>query len=216
MRKALCSLGLLLVMVLVGGSSGAAQASPAQWLADPAKSHITVRVFKKGLFSGLAHDHQFVPSVWRAIATFDDASPADGRVEVVIAANSLRDQQPALSDEDRAKVDRQAASSDVLDATRYPEIRFASNSLKIGPGTSGSSTGALQGSITGTLALHGRERTVSVPITAIKEGQTWRARGTVNFKQSDFGIRPYSGFAGTVAVHDQVTLEYEIVLGPAP
>jgi hypothetical protein len=56
---------------------------------------------------------------------------------------------------------------------------------------------------------------VSVPIAATKEGEAWRARGAVAFKQSDFGIRPYSGFAGTISVQDEVKVDYDIVLAPA-
>ncbi len=44
-----------------------------------------------------------------------------------------------------------------------------------------------------------------------KEGNGWRARGALTFKQSGFGIRPYSGFFGTIAVHNEVKLEYDIV-----
>jgi polyisoprenoid-binding protein YceI len=212
MFKPLCSVALLAVVV---GARATAEPNPEQWVADTARSHITVHVFKSGIFSGLAHDHHFVAGNWRATATFESASPSEARVEILIAADSLRDQQPGLSDQDREKVDRQAAGRDVLDSSHYPQIRFVSKSLEIASGTS-APDGGLQGMLTGTLSLHGQERPVSVPLTATREGSGWRARGAVNFNQSDFGIRPYKGFAGTIAVRDQVTLEYEIVLTPAP
>lgn len=70
----------------------------------------------------------------------------------------------------------------------------------------------LKGMLTGTLSFHGQERPVSVPVTATKEGNAWRARGAVTFKQSDFGVHPYGSFVGTIAVRDEVRLEYDIVL----
>ena len=211
MRKAL---GFVALLAVVAGARATAEPGPARWVAETAMSRITVHVFKQGIFSGLAHDHHFVAGNWRATATFDSASPSQTEVELLIAADSLRDQQPALSDEDREKVDRQAAGPDVLDSRHYPDIRFVSKSLEIASETS-APAGGIRGMLTGTLSLHGRERPLSVPITATREGSGWRARGAVNFNQSDFGIRPYRGFAGTIAVRDQVTLEYEIVLTPA-
>jgi polyisoprenoid-binding protein YceI len=212
MLTLLCPVALL---TLAAGSGGPADAGRERWTADTARSRITIHVFKKGLLSGLAHDHHFVPGNWRATATFEGASPSAAHVEVIVAANSLRDQQPALSEKDREKIDRQAAGPEVLDARRYPEIRFASKSVVVAPGTSVAPGGGLQGTLTGTLSLHGQERPVSVPITATKDGKAWRARGSLNFNQSAFGIHPYSGFGGTIAVRDEVKLEYEIVLAPA-
>jgi polyisoprenoid-binding protein YceI len=205
----MCSVVLLAASM---PSVGRAQASPARWTADTDKGRITVHVFKRGLFSSAAHDHHFVAGTWRATATFDGGGAADARVEVIIAADSLRDQQPALSQGDRAKIDRQAAGRDVLDAPRYPEVRFLSTRLDVEPGTSLHAEGGLRGTLVGTLSLHGRDRPVSVPVTVSREGAAWRARGAVTFKQSDFGIRPYSAFAGTIAVRDEVKLEYDLVL----
>ncbi len=209
MLRTLCSVVLLAASLPSGGQ---AHASSTRWTADRDRSRITVHVLKRGLLSGVAHDHHFVAGTWRATATLDGGGAGEARVEVVIAADSLRDQQAALSAGDRAKVDRQAAGSDVLDARRYPEIRFLSKGLDMEPGTSLQAEGGLRGTLVGTLSLHGRDRPVSVPVTASREGDAWRARGAITFKQSDFGIHPYSAALGTIAVHDEVKLEYDLVL----
>jgi polyisoprenoid-binding protein YceI len=47
------------------------------------------------------------------------------------------------------------------------------------------------------------------------EGDGWRVRGGVKFKQSDFGITPFSGFLGTIAVHDEVEVALDLLLTPA-
>jgi len=187
------------------------------WRAVVEKSQITLHVFKKGLFSAAAHDHHFVPTQWRGTASFDEANPSSLRAELVIAADSLRDRQPSLSQEDREKVNRQAAGRDVLDAARYPEIRFttAGGLERAAAASSGDKADRLEGTLAGTLALHGRERPVSVRVVAKKDAKGWWAHGSARFKQSDFGIEPYSGFLGTVAVHDEVQLDYELFLAPA-
>jgi polyisoprenoid-binding protein YceI len=213
MLKRVCSVVLLAASL---GWTGGAHASAPRWTADVARSRITLHAFKRGLLAALAHHHHFVAGEWRATATSDGRTPSGADVQVIIAADSLRDQQPALSQKDRKKVDRQAAGPDVLDARRYPEIRFVSNAPDVAPAAALGADGPLQGTLTGTLSLHGRERPMSIPFTATKEGGAWRARGAVAFKQSDFGIRPYSGFAGTIAVRDEVKLEYDIVFVQAP
>jgi polyisoprenoid-binding protein YceI len=172
-------------------------------------------VLKSGLFSLFAHDHHFLASDWRATAAFDTANPSEPQVEVVVSASSLRDEEPALSENDRDTVNHQAASPEVLDASRYPEIRFVSSSMRLAPRPSGSSDRGIEGVLAGTLSLHGRARPLSVPITATRSGETWQARGFITFKQSDFGIQPFSTAGGTVSVRDEVEIEYQIVLAPA-
>jgi polyisoprenoid-binding protein YceI len=194
--------------------AGTAQAAPVTWIAVLGKSQIVVHVQKKGVLSGMAHDHHFVAGDWRATARFDPADPASGRFEVIVAAGSLRDRQPELSPKDRDKVNRQAAGDGVLDAQRHPEIRFLSTG-SIQVAAAAASGGKIDGELHGTLSLRGRERPLTVEVHAVREGELWRARGSTGFKQSDFGIEPYSGFLGTIAVHDEVKVEYDLVMTPA-
>ena len=201
-------------LIAAAGVTAATAAEPATWEALPGQSQIVVRVLKKGLLSGAAHDHEFLVRTWHATATFDARQPQEARVEVVLAAGSLVDRQPALSPEDREKVNRQAAGPEVLDAPRYPEIRFVSNG-PIHVGAAGARPDGVEGTIEGALSLRGMERRVSGPIRALRQGGGWHAQGSIRFKQSDFGIEPYSGFLGMVAVHDEVEVAYDVLVGPA-
>ncbi len=49
------------------------------------------------------------------------------------------------------------------------------------------------------------------PVRGRVAGKRLEASATVAFKQSDFGIKPYSTAIGTVAVRDEVTVEIAIV-----
>jgi polyisoprenoid-binding protein YceI len=206
--------GLVVLAILALAPMRDARASPSRWSADPARSRIVVHVFKKGLFSGLAHDHHFVAGTFRVTATIDEAAPSAGPFEVIVAAGSLRDQQPDLSDDDRAKVDAQAAGEDVLDASRFPEIRLVPAEVPAGLRAAGA--GGLEGQLAGTLTLHGQQRPVSVAVRAARDGDGWRARGSTRFRQSDFGIEPYSGFLGAIAVQDEVLVEFDLRLEAIP
>jgi polyisoprenoid-binding protein YceI len=201
-------------LLVAAGVASATAAEPASWEALPGESQIVVRVLKKGLLSAAAHDHEFLVRTWHATATFDARQPQEARVEMVLVADSLVDRQPALSPEDREKVNRQAVGPDVLDARRYPEIRFVSTG-PIRAGAAGARPDGVEGEIEGTLSVRGVERRVSGPIRALRQGDGWHVQGSIRFKQSDFGIEPYSGFLGTIAVHDEVEVVYDVLVGPA-
>jgi polyisoprenoid-binding protein YceI len=190
-------------------------AGPARWSAGPGESRVVVNVYKKGLLSGMAHDHHFRAGEFRVTASTDGAGPAPTAFEVVVAAGSLRDEAPDLSPADRAKVDAQAAGEDVLDASRFPEVRFAAREAQAAWPPAGPD-GSAGGELRGTLTIRGRERPVAVAVRTAKEGNGLRARGSVRFRQSDFGIEPYSGFLGMVAVEDEVQVDFDLQLTPVP
>jgi polyisoprenoid-binding protein YceI len=209
------SLGLAVMLVTPLGAGRASAAENTNWSAVPAGSRIVVNVYKKGLLSGMAHDHRFSAEKFRVTATTGGAEPAPTRFEVVVESGSLRDGAPDLSPTDRAKVDAQAAGADVLDAAHFPEIRFASREAPgswapVGP------DGSAGGDLVGVLALRGRERPVTVAVRTMPEAKGLRARGSVRFRQSDFGIEPYSGFLGMVAVEDEIQVDFNLLLEPAP
>jgi polyisoprenoid-binding protein YceI len=129
----------------------------------------------------------------------------------VLAADSLRDRQTALSDADRRKVDGQAAGPDGLDAAGHPEVAYRSTGVTL-DGGAGEGVASARGTLHGELSLRGRTRPVDVAFEAERGPGGWRVRGRARLKQSDFGIEPFSGFAGTIGVKDEVEIELAILL----
>ena len=130
-----------------------------------------VHVSKRGLLSGLAHDHHSLRHRVAGDRGPRSREPGLARVEVVVEAGSLRDQQAALSEPDRAKVNGRAAGPETLDAARYPEIRFVADRLaSAGPAPARAEDG-LAGDLVGTLSLHGVSRPLQVPVQAAREGE---------------------------------------------
>ncbi len=106
---------------------------------------------------------------------------------------------------DRDKREIAVTARKVLSADRYPELTFSATSFEIGPdGTSGS--------IAGTLSLAGRSRQQQLQVSETGPG---RYRGATTVRQTDFGIKPYSGFLGALKVSDQVDVEIELDLRKA-
>jgi polyisoprenoid-binding protein YceI len=88
----------------------------------------------------------------------------------------------------------------VLDADRFPEIRFQSTEIE--------RRGPEQWIVRGKLTLHGKERPVSFEVV-LKDDHY---RGSVPLKQTDFGMKPVTVAGGTVKVKDEVKIEFEIAL----
>jgi polyisoprenoid-binding protein YceI len=190
----------------------AASARAEAWRSDVADGRVIVHVLKRGIFSGLAHDHHFEVTDWSARASIDEDRLEATSVEVALSARSLVDRQEALSEADRRKVNRQAAGPEVLDAAAHPTILFRSERFEVSPGRA---PGRAAGTLHGTLSLRGVSRPARVELQAERDGERWRVRGSARVKQSDFGIRPFSGFGGTVGTKDELRIELAIALVPA-
>ena len=210
------ALGLSLLVVLLG-VAGPARAEPATWSASTDDGRIMVHVSKRGFLSGLAHDHHF--SATGVAGDRDPRSrragpgPRRGRRGGRLAAGPAGGPLRAGTDQGRRARGRTRRRST---AARYPEIRFVADRLAgDGPAPARAEDG-LSGDLVGTLSLHGVSRPLRVPVHATREEARWRVQGAARLKQSDFGIEPYSGFGGAVAVHDEVVIEFDLLLSPAP
>jgi polyisoprenoid-binding protein YceI len=162
---------------------------------DVVHSTLTIRVFKRGLFSGFAHDHEI-----SAPLSSGSVDAAERSVEVHFVAQKLKVLDPDASAADRAKVQETMLSDQVLDAQRFPEIIFASRSVT----RSGESAFVVGGDLT----LHGVTHPLAMPVS-LRNGHYI---GSVKLKQSDFGITPLSLVGGSVKVKDEVEIEFDIVL----
>ncbi len=157
-----------------------------------------VLTFREGLLSGFGHD--LALEVTRFDLRIDEARR---EVDASFDAASLRVRQvlrdgvelppTALSDADRRTIEDNARR-DVLDANRYPEIRFRSTRVvEVADGFD----------VVGRLTLHGAEREVAVPLR--RSGERWTVE--VRLHQPDFGIQPYSALLGTLKVKPGVVVQ---------
>jgi polyisoprenoid-binding protein YceI len=182
----------LLLLICTFGVLGHAQ----EWRAiDTAKSTLTIRAFKNGLFSGFSHNHEI-----RANIAEGRISLAPEAVELRIETARLQVLDPDLPADKRAEVQQRMLSEDVLDAGHYPSIAFRSRSAR--------KTGADAWDITGDLTLHGQTHPVSVQVTQVDGA----FRGRSSVRQRQFGMKPASVAGGTVKVKDEVAIEFDVRL----
>lgn len=184
-----CFLTTILVSVLA--ANGYAASAPV----DVEHSTLTIRVFKQGLFSGFAHDHEISASL--SAGAVDTGALS---VEVHCDARKLQVLDPDASPKDRAKVQETMLSDKVLDSSHFSEIAFLSRHVKM----SGENTYTVEGDLT----LHGTTR----PLTLMVSLVNGHYKGSVELKQTEFGITPISLFGGSVKVKDGIVISFDIVL----
>jgi polyisoprenoid-binding protein YceI len=183
--------------------AGAAQTAP--------RSTITIHVHKSGLFSGFGHNHEITAPVSRAAI-----DPRAMTAVITVSTKDMKVVDTDVSDKDRVEIQQAMLGPKVLDAEKFPEIRFTSSRIERTTsdhaGPPGNANVALSGVIyrvTGTLELHG----VRKPLTFEVTGGSDRFRGKARLKQTDFGIEPVSVAGGTVKVKDEIDLDFDISAG---
>jgi polyisoprenoid-binding protein YceI len=159
-----------------------------------------VKTGTAGLFGFAGHKH-----VIRARAVSGELVYQPGRPTSYLRLKVPTDSLEVLTPPDTAEIRKvtQAMRTEVLHVDRYPEMTFAADSLN-----------ARSGKIEMQLALTMEGTTRKVPVTAdVTIGaDTIRATGSFAAKQTDFGIKPFSGGpGGTVKVADRVTFCFDLV-----
>jgi len=160
---------------------------------DAAHSVITVHVFKSGLFSAFADNHEI-----RAPISGGLLDETGRRVELVIDAGKLMALDPSLTPEKRREVQQRMLGPEVLDSDRFHEIRFEASKVE--------QTSRDHFLVSGSLSLHGRTQPISLHILH----SNGRYHGDAILKQLDFGITPVSVAGGTVKVKNELKIEFDI------
>lgn len=163
---------------------------------DTQQSRLTVLVGKSGFFSGFAHDHEISAPIARG--EVESSTPAS--VEFTVETAKLKVVDPNESESTRADVQQTMLGPSVLDAGRFPEIKFVSGNVE--------RLGDNHWRVNGQLTLHGETKPITLE-TVLEKGHY---QGTASVLQTSFGITPIRIAGGTVQVKNEVRIKYDIVL----
>ena len=194
MRLGKLALGILAASVAVVPNTLRAQSKPI----DLNKSSLTIRVFKSGVFSAFAHDHE----IRAGIREGEIDSSAHPSVQLRVNSGKMGVLDPDISEDDRAKIQHTMLGPAVLDAEHFPEISYHSTAI--------TKSGDNHWEVRGNLTLRGKTQ----PVVAAVSLESGHYRGSASFKLSAFGISPIRIAGGTVKVKDEVKIEFDIL--PAP
>ncbi len=187
-------------------------AHAAEFVVQPERSELVVKVYKAGVASALAHDHVVRATRFAGRVTGDPSNPASGYVELIVPVGSLVADEPDMrrkhglpqgpGESDRQQIQSTMLGESQLNAGKYPEITFRSTSVH--------EQGSNRVIVSGDFTLHGTTRRISLPVLIRVTNDTLQATGAFDINQTDFGIKPYSAFLGAVRNQDRVTLLFDV------
>jgi polyisoprenoid-binding protein YceI len=193
-----CYLHVAAALLFVSISSLTPSVRAQQHAIDVQKSKVTVRVYKSGLFSAFAHDHEIAAPILGGSAEISDHAS----VKLEADARALQVVDPDTSEKDRSEIQKTMLGPDVLDSERFHEIVFQSTTVE--------QNGAERWVVHGSLTLHGQSQPVTVDVVHQADHYT----GHATIKQTNFGIKPVRIAGGTVKVKDEVRIEFDVQLAP--
>jgi polyisoprenoid-binding protein YceI len=167
------------------------------------RDRLVLRTGRDGLAASAGHDLTIEATRWSGELTVgDDGTPSALDLTIDMGALVVRSGSGGvkpLTDRDKREIQVQARK--VLGSDRHPEATFGQ--AKFEPDDDGG------GTISGTLSLAGRSQPFRLRVTENGDG---KYHGTGSVVQSDFGIKPYSGFFGALKVRDRVDVEVDVDL----
>jgi polyisoprenoid-binding protein YceI len=183
---------------------GPVAATAGSFRLGPEAGRVVIKTTRAGLAAKAGHDLTIEVTRWSArveVPAEDGGGLAAATVQADLDLGSLEVREGTggalpLTDRDRREIKKQIGG--ILGSAT---ATFASS--RVIP--SGSSGGAVEGSVT----LNGRTQPAVLQVTAPGSGQY---RGSATLAQTGFGIKPYSGFFGTLKLKDEVTLEFQLTL----
>jgi polyisoprenoid-binding protein YceI len=169
----------------------------------PDRGRILLRTFRDGLASQAGHDLTIEVGRWSGALTVDeDQTPSGLEVQLDMGSLIVREGTGGLkplTDRDRREIAVTARKT--LGADRHPEAAFTAKEFQADADGGGV--------ITGTLTLAGEARPLRLQVRETGPGQY---RATTSVVQSEYRIKPYSGFLGALRVRDAVEVAAEIDL----
>jgi polyisoprenoid-binding protein YceI len=169
---------------------------------DTERGRIVLTTLRDGLAAQAGHDLTLEPARWSGeLVVSGELQPERLEVRIDMGSLVVRDGTGGLKPlTDRDKREIAVTARKVLGSERHPEATFVATDFQ--PAGDG-------GVISGTLTLAGRSRPLRLDVSQTGGGDY---RATASVRQSDFGIRPYSAFLGSLKVRDAVGVTAEVSL----
>jgi polyisoprenoid-binding protein YceI len=172
----------------------------SSWSLDAAAGELLIRTGVAGRAAKMGHRLTIAMQSWQATVRWAGGKPTS--LELTVPVDSLA----VLSGEGGvtplAGPEKGVARSNALkslDAKKYPQIRYVADDID-------TTAGGYR--LDGTVEIHGTTRPQVVDAKVEDRGDVWALSTTVGITQSDFGVKPYSLFMGSLKVADEVTVDF--------
>ncbi len=170
------------------------------WNLDASDGQLLVHTGVTGRAAKIGHRLTIAMNTWLATVRWSAAQPVEA--ELTVEVDSLQVLRgvgglKALSGPEKALARSNALK--VLDAERFPQIRFqASDVDEVDGGYR----------LAGTLEIHGVVNECGIDLLTEDVGEAWRLSCQSEVRHSDFGLKPYSMFLGSMKVVDTVSVSF--------
>jgi polyisoprenoid-binding protein YceI len=184
----------------------AAKRGDAVYRVEPAASLATVYTYRAGALARVGHDHVIASHDIQGYVLLTRDS---GQADLYIPLNALTVDEAALRAE--AGFNTQPTDTDIA-GTRNNMLRTLETDkhpfmlVHVAQLDKADAGPMLNASIT----LHGVAKAMRIPVEFKSSDNEINVSGRVTFRQTDFGIAPYSVFGGALQVKDEVELRFRI------
>ena len=183
----------------------AAPTGPTSYTIDSAGTVLIVRTYKGGLGGALAHNHAI-----RSMKTTGSIAWQPGgegcNFDIQVDVAGFR-----VDHSDDRKIMGLSGEVDAGQVADITKNMLADNQLNFSTHKQMSfkATKCTDASVAGMLTMVGKSVPKKVPLAITVDGDTLRAKGTLNFKHADFGIVPYS-LAGFVKNQEELVMKIDL------
>ena len=196
-------LGLMagLVLLLTGSRPQA-----GLYKIDLAQSKVGVTIYQEGLLKRMRPSHLIEVTKFSGWVSYIPGKEAYASAELIAEAASLVNAEKEVGEVEKREFEN-ALRNVVLEAPKYPQIVFRSTSIADLKTTGKGHTFTLHGDLT----MHGVKRRIAFPVSVEVAGKQLTATGSINFKQSDYQMKPYEAALGLIKIRDDGRVAFSIV-----
>ena len=194
----------LALAVCVSGLARWSAADVQVWTVVPQSSDVRIHVGKSGLLSVAGHTHEVIAPAVAGTIRFDRQRPEQAEIELTFDASRLKVTGKGEPAGDVPQVQQTMVSDKVLDVGKYPSIVFRSRQIEVRT----RSGDQMRLRVAGDLTLHGVTRPIDGPVDVKLSADRLVGTGSVNIKQTNFGIQPITAGLGAVKVKDEVSVTF--------
>lgn len=174
--------------------------SDTAWTLTAAEGELQILTGVGGPAAKMGHRLTIAMASWRADVRWRGGEPASAELTVDVDSLQVLKGEGGvtpLSGPEKGVVRSNALKA--LDAKKYPQISFATESITKSP------TGYR---LDGTVEIHGTAAPQGVDLAVEESGGVWTMSAEVPVVQTRFGVKPYSLFMGSLKVADEVTVKF--------
>jgi polyisoprenoid-binding protein YceI len=173
---------------------------------DLSQSRVTATLTQEGFIARRYPTHRVEVKNFSGKIGVSEKDETRIAVEVEAETKSLTNADESMTEFERREF-HNVLNNSVLESEKFPKIKFVSVSVSDARKSGETRSFTLNGDLT----MRDVTKRVSFPVTVTISKDQLRATGDAELKQSDFGIKPYSGKLGMIRIGDEVKINFAIV-----